>query len=229
MVPAGMDARPPNDARSVKRYYVVGEFYDWVTDPRALERIFHWGRSTVAKRLIRMLGRSQFALDIGCGTGLITRYIWSSRIVGIDINRWNLDRAKKRIPDADFVQCDVEHLPLRNGLADFVVCTEVVEHLYLPARALEEIARVMRPNGTFIGSVPSSNPLWRFRNVLSVTHPQSEPFHNNFSKYQLKVLLSRFFADTNLFYENLLMNLFFMARGPESNQIAARTSKLAGC
>ena len=203
-----------NGARSVKRYYVAGEFYDWVTDPRALERIFHWGRSTVAKRLIRRLGKSQFALDIGCGTGLITRFIRSSEIVGVDINRWNLDRAKRRIPDADFLQSDVEHLPFRNGLADFAICTEVIEHLYLPSRAVGEIARVMRPNGTFIGSVPSSNPLWRFRNILSVTHPQSEPFHNNFSKSQLKDLLSRFFAGTNLFHENLLMNLFFMAQKP---------------
>jgi ubiquinone/menaquinone biosynthesis C-methylase UbiE len=212
-----MVALSHNGARSVKRYYVAGEFYDWVTDPRALERIFHWGRSTVAKRLIRRFGGSQLALDIGCGTGLITRFIRSSQVVGIDINRWNLDRAKRRIPSADFVQCDVEHLPLRNDLADFAMCTEVVEHLYLPARALGEIARVMRPNGTFIGSVPSSNPLWRFRNILSVTHPQSEPFHNNFSKPQLKELLSRFFADTDLFYENLLMNLFFAARRPMSN------------
>ena len=216
-----MDSPPHDEARSVKLYYVVGEFYDWVTDPRALERIFHWGRSTVAKRLIRRTGQSHFALDIGCGTGLITRYIRSSRIVGVDINQWNLDRAKKRISDADFVQCDVEHLPLRNGLADFVVCTEVVEHLYRPARALGEIARVMRASSIFIGSVPSSNPLWRFRNVLSVTHPQSEPFHNNFSKPQLKGLLSSFFADTNLFYENLLMNLFFIARGPASNRSVA--------
>src|SRR5690348_89664 len=203
-----------NDPRSVKRYYVAGEFYDWVTDPRALERIFHWGRSTVAKRLIRKMGRSQFALDIGCGTGLITRFIQSSRVVGIDINRWNLDRAKGRMQDADFVQCDVEHLPFRNGLADFAICTEVVEHLYFPSRALGEIARVMGPNGTFIGSVPSSNPMWKFRNILSVTHPQSEPFHNNFSKSRLSELLSRFFADTDLFYENLLMNLFFTVRKP---------------
>jgi ubiquinone/menaquinone biosynthesis C-methylase UbiE len=209
-----MVAYTHGEARSVKRYYVAGEFYDWVTDPRALERIFHWGRSTVAKRLIRGLGKSQFALDIGCGTGLITRFIQSSQVVGIDINRWNLDQAKKRIPEADFVQCDIEHLPLRTSLADVAICTEVVEHLYLPSLALREIARIMRPNGTFIGSVPSSNPLWRFRNILSVTHPQSEPFHNNFSKPQLKQLLSKFFVDTNLFYENLLMNLFFMARRP---------------
>jgi ubiquinone/menaquinone biosynthesis C-methylase UbiE len=207
-----MVAYTHGEARSVKRYYVAGEFYDWVTDPRALERIFHWGRSTVAKRLIRRLGKSRFALDIGCGTGLITRFIQSSQVVGIDINRWNLDQARKRIPEADFLQCDVEHLPLRASIADVAICTEVVEHLYLPSRALGEIARIMRPNGTFIGSVPSSNPLWRFRNILSVTHPQSEPFHNNFSKPQLKELLSKFFLDTNLFYENLLMNLFFTAR-----------------
>jgi len=140
--------------------------------------------------------------------------VGSSQVVGIDINRWNLARAKRRVQDADFVQCDVEPLPFRNGLADFAICTEVVEHLYFPSRALGEIARVMRPNGTFIGSVPSSNPLWRFRNILSVTHPQSEPFHNNFSKARLKELLSKFFGDADLFYENLLMNLFFTARRP---------------
>ncbi len=81
------------------------------------------GRSTVTKRLIRRLGKSRFALHIGCGTGLITRFIRSSQVVGIDINRWNLDRAKRRIHDGDFVQCDVEHLPLRSGLADFTICT----------------------------------------------------------------------------------------------------------
>ena len=205
---------PERDPQKVKRYYIAGEFYDWVTDPRALERIFHWGRSTVAKRLVRKFGGSQIALDIGCGTGLITRFIQSSFVIGVDINRWNLERAKQRIPAADFLQCDVEHLPLRDTLVDFAISTEVIEHLYIPSRALREISRVMKSHGTFIGSVPSSNPLWRFRNILSVTHPQSEPFHNNFSKPEMKELLSRFFQDTNLFYENLLMNLFFSAQLP---------------
>lgn len=205
------------DPHGVKRYYVAGEFYDWVTDPRALERIFHWGRATVAKRLIRRFGGSQIALDIGCGTGLITRFIRSSTIIGVDINRWNLARAKRRIPDADFLQCDVEHLPLREKKVDFVISTEVIEHLSRPSRAFSEISRTMRSNGTFIGSVPSSNPLWKFRNILSVTHPQSEPFHNNFSKQELGQLLSEFFTHTNLFYENLLMNLFFSAQSPKQS------------
>ncbi len=186
-----------------------------MTDPKALERIFHWGRSTVAKRLVRRFGKSYFAIDIGCGTGLITRFIRSSIVIGLDINRWNLEKAKKRIPSGDFIQCEVNYMPFRSGLVDFAVCTEVIEHLYRPARALGEIGRILKPTGTLIGSVPSSNPLWKFRNILSVTHPQSEPFHNNFSKEQLRDLLSGFFEKTNLFYENLLMNLFFSAQQPK--------------
>src|SRR2546427_10752498 len=100
---ADMDSPSHDDARSVKRYYILCYFYDWVTDPRALERIFHWGRTTVAKRLIRMIGKSQLALDIGCGTGLITRYIQSSRIVFFFNNRSNLDISNQPIPDAVLV------------------------------------------------------------------------------------------------------------------------------
>ena len=33
---------------------------------------------------------------------------------------------------------------------DFVICTEVVEHLYNPAHVLKEIARVLRPGGRCI-------------------------------------------------------------------------------
>ncbi len=213
-------------ALEISRYYVRGEFYDWVTDPRALERIFHWGRATVAKRLIRRLAGSRIAIDIGCGTGLITRFIRSSFVVGIDINRWNLDKAKKRVPHADFLQCSVEHIPLRDGIVDLAVCTEVIEHLYIPVRTMGEVNRILVAGGLFVGSVPSSNPLWRFRNVLSVTHPQSEPFHNNFSKPQLNALVSKFFDDTRLFYENLLMNLFFTAHKSSSISDKIQSSSL---
>lgn len=207
----------------VKRYYLSGELYDWVTDPKALEKLFHSRRARVASRLIGRLGNSSVAVDVGCGTGLITRSIRAKMLIGIDINRWNLDHAKKRIRKADFVQCDSDHIPVRDSVSDLVVCTEILEHLTHPSDTLEEIARVMRADGTLIGSVPSRSPLWGLRNILSVTHPKSEPFHNNFLRSSLRQLVYSAFTDCDISFANFFMNLFFVARGP-----VRKTSGLVG-
>ena len=205
-----MESRP----HKVKLYYIAGELYDWVTDPRALEKIFHTSRAKAAAKILNRVGKSSLAIDVGCGTGLITRSIRAKTVLGLDINRWNLERAKKRLPHADFVQCDSDQLPLRENLADLAVCTEILEHLYSPARTLSEIARVMKEDAKLVGSVPSQNPVWRLRNLLSVTHPKSEPFHNNFTRGQFTALLSTAFSKKKVFYDNYFMTIFFIAENP---------------
>lgn len=54
---------------------------------------------------------------------------------------------------ADIV-ADLAALPLPDGGLDLVVCTEVLEHIAEPARALGEIARVLRPGGQVLLTVP---------------------------------------------------------------------------
>jgi SAM-dependent methyltransferase len=48
--------------------------------------------------------------------------------------------------DAD-VHALAEQLPLASGRADLVLCTQVLEHVTDPARAVAEMARVLRPGG----------------------------------------------------------------------------------
>ena len=48
--------------------------------------------------------------------------------------------------DAD-VRAVAEHLPLASGRADVVLCTQVLEHVRDPSRAVSEMARVLRPGG----------------------------------------------------------------------------------
>lgn len=199
----------------VKHHYVVGEFYDWITDPRGFERLFHWNRARTVRRLIGKNDQPAIALDVGCGTGLITRYLPARRVVGLDINRWNLDRVKRWMPNSDFILCDVEHLPIRNESADLAVCTEVLEHLSRPESALAEVSRVLRDNGRLVGSVPSKSPIWSLRSILSVTHPKSEPFHHNYRRSELAELVAKFFTRPRVSYGNFLMNLFIDARSPD--------------
>lgn len=60
-----------------------------------------------------------------------------------------------RSPDAEpDVRADVRDLPFRSAVFDTTVCLEVLEYVPEPARALRELARVLRPGGLLVVSVP---------------------------------------------------------------------------
>jgi len=61
-----------------------------------------------------------------------------------------------------------EALPFRDGQFDLVICTQVLEYLPEPARAVDEIRRVLRTGGSALISAPavfvrdSDREYWRF-------------------------------------------------------------------
>lgn len=57
------------------------------------------------------------------------------------------------------VLADATDIPLEDASVDVVVCTEVLEHLATPALCIEEIWRVLKPGGVFIGSAPFVFPV----------------------------------------------------------------------
>jgi len=109
----------------------------------------------------------QRVLEVGCGEGVVTRYIaerlGSARVDGIELDAEALLLAQGRCPGASFVRGDVYDLPVRSRSYDLVVCLEVLEHLQDPGRALREIRRVSR--GGCLLSVPHE-PFFRLGNVL---------------------------------------------------------------
>ncbi len=190
-----------------RSYYLEGEKYDWVIAPKGFEKIFHSQRARELRRFIGPL--HSITLDAGSGTGLITRYL-SGIVIACDLNLWNLERAKTRVI-ADFVQCDLSALPFRT-IFDNIVSSEVLEHISQPEKAVREFRRVLKPRGRFIGSVPSQSSIWKFRSLLSRTHPHSEPFHNNFSRSKLRSLLLTSFKKVRIISAVLGMAWFFEAQ-----------------
>jgi ubiquinone/menaquinone biosynthesis C-methylase UbiE len=98
-------------------------------------------------------------LDIGCGTGNLTllvakRYPMAS-VVGLDPDPAALDRArtkaaKGKLPAA-FDQGFAEELPYPDRSVDVVLCSLALHHVTEEHRitSLREVARVLRPGGTF--------------------------------------------------------------------------------
>jgi len=84
-------------------------------------------------------------LDIACGTGFLTRHL-HGEIVGLDQSAQMLDEARRKAPDARFVQGDALSLPFPDGRFDRVFTSFFYGHLETPEREefVEECRRVAR-------------------------------------------------------------------------------------
>jgi phosphatidylethanolamine/phosphatidyl-N-methylethanolamine N-methyltransferase len=93
-------------------------------------------------------------LEVGVGTGLsLPLYPKSVRITGIDVSREMLERARLRVARARLaniealLEMDAEVMAFPDASFDKVVAMYVVSVVPRPAKLLEELHRVCRPNG----------------------------------------------------------------------------------
>lgn len=198
--------------RENKRYYQEVENYDWVkvTDRfQGLEAILHRLREKETLSLVRKFAKGNKYLDAGCGTGLILRHLPSDSY-GLDINPRNLRLAKSYAPKARLVLGDIEKIPFPDKKFTTIICTDVLEHLLQPQKAVNEIFRILSDDGILIGSVPAQNWLWRLR-FLSSTHP-GEPYHRLYKKSEVRNLLNGKGKILKINNGCLFMNLFFVVK-----------------
>jgi ubiquinone/menaquinone biosynthesis C-methylase UbiE len=89
-------------------------------------------------------------LEVGCGTGAVTRRLLATgaHVTAIDRSSDMLDAARRRAPDADYRQCDVTSTELGDGF-DCVVLAFVLHELPSEKRRslLPDAARTLRAGG----------------------------------------------------------------------------------
>ncbi len=134
-------------------------------DKQGLARLF------LADRLPVKNGAS--ILDVCTGTGSLLSYLQMKvgargRVVGLDFSRGMLKVANEKIGRAhnvQLVEADAAHLPFASGTFDALTCSHAFYELKgaIQDLALQEIIRVLRPQGVFLmmeHDVPR-NPLVR--------------------------------------------------------------------
>lgn len=106
-------------------------------------------------------------LDAGCGEGFSLAKLSESKIgkklEGIDYSREAVALSQRLFPTLGFKYGSIYSLPYKDNSFDLVVCTEVLEHLDDPQKALSEVLRVSKKYILF--SVPNE-PFFMGSNFL---------------------------------------------------------------
>lgn len=90
-------------------------------------------------------------LDLCCGQGNVAEALANRgwKVTGADFSPTMLEFARRRLPNAVFVEADAQDLPFRDGEFDIVVSNVGVCHVPDQLRALAEAKRVLRQGGRF--------------------------------------------------------------------------------
>jgi SAM-dependent methyltransferase len=135
-------------AQRLRRYLIATQFkpglFGMVTNP------FYFARTRLLATLDKVAHRAHGRmLDVGCGQKPYAALFRVDEHVGLEIDTPD-NRAKKQ---ADFFY-DGEHFPFADDSFDTVFASQVFEHVFNPDQFLAEVARVLRPGGSLLLTLP---------------------------------------------------------------------------
>ena len=106
-------------------------------------------------------------LEVGCGWGELAEWIareTGAEVVAVDLSPRMVELASERGIDASVA--DVQNLPFADGSFDLVVAAWMLYHVPDLERGLSEVARVLRPGGTFVAATNSRFHLHELRELV---------------------------------------------------------------
>lgn len=115
-------------------------------------------------------------LDVGCGTGVITRVaalqVAPGQVIGIDSQEAQIEAANRwvaanEIRNLQYKLCEAETLPFQDEEFDGVYCRFLLEHVADPKKAVSEMYRVAKPGGWVCAC--------EWETACLVNYPESKP------------------------------------------------------
>lgn len=110
-------------------------------------------------------------LEVGSGGGHVLRMFKRAKLTAVDVSDVFLDTARTNLVgyDVEFIKGEIDKLGLPAGKFDRIICTEVLEHTKDPEAILREMARLLKPSGRAVITVPNDPLINGLKSVVKNT------------------------------------------------------------
>lgn len=162
-------------------------------------------RDTAVEHLHRYAFTLEFienkkVLDIACGEGYGSNIMAKKalKVFGVDIDSPTIEKAKSKYNrnNLTFLSGSTNEIPLGDHSVDVVVSFETIEHHDQHEKMMQEIKRVLTPDGILIISSPEKSEYSDKRNYQN-------PFHvKELYLSEFKDLMSKYFSFSSFFHQN---------------------------
>jgi SAM-dependent methyltransferase len=144
--------------------------YERVLVPAIFDR---WARDLIERA--RPVGPSDRILDLGCGTGIVSRRLrdrlgGAARVTGVDASAAMLEMARSLAPELEWREANAMALPFDDGSFELVLSQQMLQFVPDRAAALREVRRVLRPGGRVVLSTwrpRGEQPLYEILGTLA--------------------------------------------------------------
>ncbi|MDC1176911.1 methyltransferase domain-containing protein [Candidatus Pelagibacter sp.] len=158
------------------------------------------------KRIVKLINPNDEVLDIGKSSRNYYKKINCKNLVTLDINKY------EDYPDIVFDLCS----NLQNNLFekfDKIICLAILEHVYNPFLASENLKKMLKPGGIIFGYVPylykyhAPNDL-KYQDYFRFSRDALSYLFKDFSEIKLFPVRGRLSTPLNLLFGNRWKNYF---------------------
>jgi 2-polyprenyl-3-methyl-5-hydroxy-6-metoxy-1,4-benzoquinol methylase/uncharacterized protein YbaR (Trm112 family) len=147
----------------IDHYQNDAELFDYFEERRGAtkddeRRIYETIESAVSKKV-----DNSTILDVGCGRAWVAQKFGSRgfNVISMDLSLKNTTEAIRRYPFKNHyaVVADAFNLPFADNSIDYIIASEIIEHVANPGLFVTELFRCIKPGGKLIVTTPYKEKL----------------------------------------------------------------------